>query len=85
MLRHTVDDGGLSSAILAAQDVDARLQLPYDMLVAVPQTFDFDSLDVIRKFLHNVWLCTVGRLLKGECWATTLGRPHQAVFRSRCP
>ena len=43
----------LSLAILAAQHIDAGLQLPDYVLVAVPKAVDFNLFNVFRKFLHS--------------------------------
>ena len=46
-----VQDSALAYAVDAAQDVDAGLQVPADMLVSVPERFYLDALDVLSVHL----------------------------------
>jgi hypothetical protein len=52
-LHHPIQDGGLSHAVDATQDIDMGIEIPDDVFLSTPERVNLYPLDIISKLLHS--------------------------------
>ena len=53
-LHHLIQDGALTNAIDATQDIYMRIQFPHNVLLTTPQRINLNLLDIICVLLHSL-------------------------------